>query len=146
VREGHGYDSFSADQVAPFLVFDEVVESPNSFRAWALELDGKWCFRGHQEAHWPLQTAFDRAVREQTPFGEFLFEPTGSVEPSSIQSWTRRAKLPMASMAERLAMMQHHNVQTRLLDLTRFRGQFLKGRYDVHNGDERQPASPATIQ
>jgi len=52
----------------------------------------------------------------------------------------------VALLAEVAELNSARLVTVRRVELIRSRGQFPKGGYDVHNGGEWQPATPATVQ
>jgi hypothetical protein len=83
-----------------------------------------WVFRGHLDASWSIQTAFERMAQQFT-LGRLGMGAHLIVERTMLRQFMRRAHHFVNNPPEEgeklewLALVQHHGGPTRLLDFTR---------------------------
>ncbi len=101
-------------------VTSEPIGSLDAFLEAVSPLSSGWCFRGHKDASWGLETTLERVF----PKGRWDPEVASTCERASLEWFRSRMPhyvskdvLPDSRLAW-LATMQHHGVPTRLLDVT----------------------------
>ena len=110
------------DDFEKFVVVEHAT-SWTDFLQWLSELEGSWCFRGHREASWFLDTVLDRDVRKVTKDGHYHLDRETQIT-ELLFRFQQQAHLyvdnppPRDDLSSWFALMQHHGVPTRLLDWT----------------------------
>jgi hypothetical protein len=120
--EGDGREFLGDAPFAHFVLTDKA-DSWADFLKWTDELRGPWCFRGQKEAKWTLDTSLDRAVKREFP-GGYDHVDREPEERELLVRFQQQAHQYVSQspnsedLSSWLALMQHHNVPTRLLDWT----------------------------
>jgi hypothetical protein len=109
----------------PFHYFVETQRAAfwSELLAWLNDLRGRWSFRGQRESTWNLHTSLDRAVKRETAGGYYHLN-RAQEEGILLFRFQQHAhryieNLPSDDdLSSWFALMQHHDVPTRLLDWT----------------------------
>ena len=123
-----GEDDYLGDKPFSNFVLTEHASSWDEFSTWLGELHAAWCFRGHRDAAWYLDTSLDRAVKKtiSTPTSSSLYHLDREAEGRELlfrfqqQAHQYIPALPdTGDLCSWFALMQHHGVPTRFLDWTK---------------------------
>jgi hypothetical protein len=91
--------------------FVEIVQSWDGFR--------NWCFRGHADARWQLQSTLSRHIEVSKVYPQVVpLQETRIRRIFQRKSHLFLDDLPQGDELEWLALMQHYGAPTRLLDFT----------------------------